>query len=74
MEAYKPLDIVKDFELSKPLIKLLCEAKETYGEYKGYLKSMSFDYKFILESFSFGEREIIKLIETYHFLAMILNY
>ena len=55
MEAYKPLDIVKDFELSKPLIKLLCEAKETYGEYKGYLKSMSFDYKFILESFFVSE-------------------
>lgn len=49
MEPYKakPLDI--DFIYTNEIIKLLCVARETYGEYKGYLKNMKFDYKSFLD-------------------------
>jgi len=50
MEAYKANKLPFDYDLSKELIKLLCDAREIYGEYKGYLKSMEFDYKYLLEN------------------------
>ena len=50
MEPYKAKKMPFDFTLSKELIKLLCDAEEAYGEYKGYLKSMEYDYKSFLES------------------------
>lgn len=51
MEPYKAKKLPFDFSLTKDMLKLLCDAKESYGEYKGYLKSMSFDYKSCLEHF-----------------------
>lgn len=50
MEPYKANKLPQNIELSKDILKLLCEANENYGEYKGYLKSMKFDYKCLLES------------------------
>ena len=31
------------------LLKLICDTEEAYGEYKGYLRNMSYDYKSFLE-------------------------
>ena len=36
--------------MSNELSKLLLDSREIYGEYKGYLKNMAFDYKCFLES------------------------
>ncbi len=55
MEPYKAKQLPHEYALSKDILKLLCEAKESYGEYKGYLKSMEFDYKFLLESLLINE-------------------
>ena len=49
MEPYKAKKLPVDYSFSKELLHLLCLAKESYGEYKGYLKSMSYDYKCFLE-------------------------
>lgn len=49
MEPYKAKKLPFDFELDSSLLKLLCSAKMSYGEYKGYLKNMSYDYKSFLE-------------------------
>ena len=49
MEPYKANKLPIEYNLSKELLKLLCSAKEAYGEYKGYLKTMSYDYKNFLE-------------------------
>ncbi len=49
MEAYKARKLPFEYNLSNDLLKLLCIAKETYGEYKGFLKNMSYDYKNFLE-------------------------
>ena len=49
MEAYKANKLPFDYKLSNELFKLLCSAKEIYGEYKGFLKNMSYDYKNFLE-------------------------
>jgi Fic family protein len=49
MEAYKPNKLPIEYNLSSELINLLCNAKEAYGEYKGFLKSMEYDYKNYLE-------------------------
>ncbi len=50
MEPYKakkmPLEFTNNIELNN----LLYEATEKYGEYKGYLKNMLFDYKSYLEN------------------------
>ena len=51
MEPFKAQKLPHEYNLSTELLKLLCEAKESYGEYKGFLKSMPFDYKFLLENF-----------------------
>ena len=50
MEPYKAKKLPFDYELDSSTLKLLCDAKEAYGEYKGFLKSMSYDYKSFLES------------------------
>ena len=49
MEAYKANKLPIEYTLSNDLLKLLCNAKEAYGEYKGFLKNMSYDYKNFLE-------------------------
>ena len=49
MEPYKAKKLPFNYELDSSLMKLLCDAKEAYGEYKGFLKSMTFDYKSFLE-------------------------
>ena len=50
MEPYKAKKLPYDFNLTNDILNLLCEAKEVYGEYKGYLKNMSYDYKCFLEN------------------------
>lgn len=55
MEPYKANKLPFKYELSNELIKMLCDAREIYGEYKGYLKSMEFDYKYLLENFMIND-------------------
>ncbi|MGM9877761.1 MAG: Fic family protein [Bacilli bacterium] len=50
MEAYKAKKLPLEYDLSTGLLKLLCETQEIYGEYKGYLRNMAYDYKCFLES------------------------
>ena len=50
MEPYKAKKLPFEFEITNEILNLLCEAKEAYGEYKGYLKNMSYDYKCFLEN------------------------
>ena len=50
MEPYKAKKLPFTYSMSNELIRLLCDAKESYGEYKGYLKNMKFDYKCFLET------------------------
>ena len=50
MEPYKAKKLPFTYEKNSELYRLLCEAEETYGEYKGCLKSMDYDYKAFLES------------------------
>ena len=50
MEAYKAQKLPFKYNVSDDLFRLICNARETYGEYKGYLKSMSYDYKSYLET------------------------
>lgn len=50
MEPYVPKKLPLDYNLSSEMLNLLCSATEAYGEYKGYLKSMEYDYKYFLES------------------------
>src|SRR5574344_193589 len=49
MEPFVAKKLPHDYTLSKDILKLLCEAEENYGEYKGYLKTLEFDYKYFLE-------------------------
>ena len=49
MEAYKANKLPIEYNKNTGLFKLLCEAEEVYGEYKGYLRCMSYDYKSFLE-------------------------
>ncbi len=49
MEPYKAKKLPFDFNMNNEIIKLLCEAEEAYGEYKGFLRSMNYDYKSFLE-------------------------
>lgn len=49
MESYKAKKLPFDYSMSNEIFKLLLDAKEIYGEYKGYLKNMAFDYKCFLE-------------------------
>ena len=50
MEPYKAKKLPYDFKLDNDLMKLLFQTTEVYGEFKGFLKNMSFDYKFYLEN------------------------
>ena len=50
MEPYKAKMMPLDYFLSSELIKLLAEANEIYGEYKGYLRNMEYDYKCFIEN------------------------
>lgn len=49
MEPYKAKKLPFTYSMNNDLLKLLCECEETYGEYKGYLKNMSYDYTSFLE-------------------------
>ena len=49
MEPYKAKKLPIEFTVNKELINLLSEVEEVYGEYKGYLKNMSYDYPSFLE-------------------------
>ena len=49
MEPYKAKKLPIDYTRNSELYRILCEANEAYGEYKGYLRSMSYDYKSFLE-------------------------
>ncbi len=50
MEAYKAQRLPFKLNISDELFRLICSARESYGEYKGYLKSMPYDYKSYLET------------------------
>lgn len=49
MEPYKAKKLPFEYSNNNELLKLLCETEEIYGEYKGYLRSMDYDYKSFLE-------------------------
>lgn len=49
MEPYKAKKLPFVYTNNNELIKLLCDVEEAYGEYKGTLKSMNYDYKSFLE-------------------------
>lgn len=55
MEPYKPKKLPLEYTKSNDLINLLNDAYEVYGEYKGYLKNMEFDYSSFLESLFINE-------------------
>lgn len=50
MEPYKAKRLPFKYTPDVSTLKLLCDAKEAYGEYKGFLKNMIFDYRTFLES------------------------
>ena len=50
MEPYKAKQLPLDYFLSNDLLKLLIEANEIYGEFKGNLKNMNYDYKCFIEN------------------------
>ncbi len=49
MEPYKPRKLPVEYNKNTELINLLSDTIEAYGEYKGYLKNMSYDYSSFLE-------------------------
>ena len=49
MEPYKAKKLPVEYDFTKDILNLLCSAKEAYGEYKGFLKNMSYDFKSFLE-------------------------
>ena len=49
MEPYKAKKMPLDYSKTNELFKLLCETEEVYGEYKGYLRNMNYDYNSYLE-------------------------
>ena len=49
MEPYKAKKLPIEYTVNKELINLLSEVEEVYGEYKGYLKNMNYDYSSFLE-------------------------
>ena len=50
MEPYKAKKMPLDYSKNHELYSLLEETIEKYGEYKGYLRNMRFDYKSFLEN------------------------
>ena len=55
MEPMKVKELPIEYSLDKELLKLLSEANSKYGEYKSYLKNLSFDSKFFLDSLILSE-------------------
>ena len=49
MEPYKAKKMPLEYVMSSELLNQICEVKEIYGEYKGFLRNMSYDYKSYLE-------------------------
>ena len=49
MEPYKPKKLPIDYNFNQELVNLLSDVHEIYGEYKGFLKNMDFDYSSLLE-------------------------
>ena len=61
MEPYKAKSMPFNCALSNELIKLMSEANEGYGEFKGYLRNMNYDYKcFISHSDCLEDAEAVK--------------
>lgn len=55
MEPYKAKKLELSYDYSSDILKLLNDTMEIYGEYKGYLKNMSFDYKNFLDTLFVNE-------------------
>lgn len=55
MEPCKLSNLPVEYKLDKELLTLLSEANIKYGEYKVYLKNVSFDAKFFLDSIILNE-------------------
>ena len=49
MEPYKAKKLPIEYLQNRELVNLLSEVEETYGEYKGYLKNMNYEYSSFLE-------------------------
>lgn len=49
MEPYKAKKMPLEYNKNNELLKLICDVEQIYGEYKGFLKNMSYDYKSFLE-------------------------
>ena len=49
MEPYKAKKLPLEFNKTSELFKIICDTEEIYGEYKGYLRNMNYDYKSYLE-------------------------
>lgn len=50
MEPYKAKKLPIEYSVTPEVLKLMCDAEESYGEYKGYLRNMEYDYKSFLET------------------------
>lgn len=50
MEPYKAKSLPFEYTLSSELLKLLVDANQIYGEYKGYLRNMNYDYNCFIEN------------------------
>lgn len=55
MEPFKMNIMDREYKCSAEVLKLLGDALETYGEYKGYLKNMSYDYNNFLDTLFVNE-------------------
>ena len=49
MEPYKAKKLPLEYCKTSELFRLICDTEEIYGEYKGYLRNMNYDYKSYLE-------------------------
>ena len=49
MEPYKAKKLPLEYNKSNELYRLICDTEEIYGEYKGFLRNMNYDYKSYLE-------------------------
>ena len=55
MQPFEAQKLPINYNIDKELLKLISEANEKYGEYKSYLKNLSFDSKFFLNSIILNE-------------------
>ncbi len=55
MEPYKPKKLELNYQYNDEMLKLLGDTFEAYGEYKGYLKNMNYDYKSFLDTLFVNE-------------------